>query len=270
MAKEIGGITLTALTNGAHFSFMKSTLVFADDCEAVVNKLSDDIAAFRAAFATEDEKLKIMTKSELTEEIYQNDAIRDGSYSGYKGSVRGLLSLPAGDLQAAAKRLWNHIESYKIRTDDQFDKQTGMMDNLINDLETKYAAEIALLGLSPFVTSMKTANDKVAELLHSRDIENSAKGVGATKAARAATDTAYRTLIKKVNALALLEGDADYASFIDGMNSQIVRFKREALGQTTSSSSSTGGDTTTEDDAPVVDGGGTTDEGGEEDVPDLM
>ena len=267
MAKEINGITLTALSNGAHFSFMKSTLVFADDCEAVVNKLSGDIAVFKKAFAVEDEKLKIMTKSELTEEIYQNDAIRDGSYSGYKSSVKGLLSRPAGDLQAAAKRLWNHIESYKIRTDDQFDKQTGMMENLITDLEGKYAAEIALLGLSPFVTSMKTANDKVAELLRSRDIENSTKGVGATKAARAATDDAYRTFVKKVNALALLEGDADYAAFIDGMNSQIVRFKREALNQSASSTTTTDTttDTTTEDDAPVVDGGVS-----EDDIPEVM
>ena len=268
MAKEIGGITLTALSNGAHFNFMQTTLDLADACEAVVNKLSDDIAVFKKAFAVEDDKLKTMRKSELTEQIAQNDAIRDGSYSGYKGYVKGLFSLPAGDMLTAAKRLWNHIESYNIVTTDQLDKQTGMMTNFIDDLEKKYAEEITTLGLSSLVTTMKTANDNVRELMKNRNIETGSKGVGATKAARAATDDAYRAFVKKVNALALLEGDTAYASFIDEMNSQIVHFKREALNQSVSSTTTTDGSTTTtEDDAPVVDGGGTV---SEDDIPEVM
>ena len=267
MAKEIGGITLTALSNGAHFNFMQTTLDLADACEAVVNKLSDDIAVFKKAFAVEDDKLKTMRKSELTEQIAQNDAIRDGSYSGYKGYVKGLFSLPAGDMLTAAKRLWNHIESYNIVTTDQLDKQTGMMTNFIDDLEKKYAEEITTLGLSSLVTTMKTANDNVRELMKNRNIETGSKGVGATKAARAATDDAYRAFVKKVNALALLEGDTAYASFIDEMNSQIVHFKREALNQSVSSTTTTGDTTTTEDDAPVVDGGGTV---SEDDIPEVM
>ena len=81
------------------------------------------------------------------------------------------------------------------------------------------------------------------------------------------TDKAYRALIQKVNALAVIEGDTAYAAFIDGMNSQIVRFKREALNQSASSTTTTDTttDTTTEDDAPVVDGGVS-----EDDIPEVM
>ena len=76
---------------------------------------------------------------------------------------------------------------------------------------------------------MKEANNRVFELVTRRDTENSTKTVGAVKAARAVTDNAYRMLVKKVNAHALIEGDAAYASFIDEMNAQIARYKREAL-----------------------------------------
>ena len=235
MAKEVIGITLTSLSNGAHFTFVQNVLELAAKCEAVNNKLSTDIAALQTAFGVEDEKLKQMRKSELTEEIYQYDAIRDGGYSGYKGSVKGLLALPAGEMLTAAKRLWNHIDSYKIRPTDQFDKQTGMMTNFIDDLEKKYSSEVSTLGLSPLVTMMKEANEKVRVLMKDRNIETKAKGVGAMKAARAASDVIYRTIVKKVNALAIVEGDAAYATFIDELNAQIEHLKREALGQKVSS-----------------------------------
>ena len=86
---------------------------------------------------------------------------------------------------------------------------------------------------------MKAANDEVRELLAERDTANAAKTAGATRTARQATDDAYRAAIEKVNAYALIEGPADYQSFIDGMNAQIARYKREVLGQTSSSTTPT-------------------------------
>lgn len=39
-----------------------------------------------------------------------------------------------------------------------------------------------------------------------------------------------------VNVLALVEGEADYAAFIDYVNTQITHYKREVLGQKTAAS----------------------------------
>lgn len=47
-------------------------------------------------------------------------------------------------------------------------------------------------------------------------------------------------LVKMVNALALVEGEKDYAAFIDRTNTEIVRYKREVLGQA-SAPADTGG-----------------------------
>lgn len=238
MRKKIDHISVQRLTNGAHYNFVKTTLERIEECEATASRLSADIAVLKAAFSSEEATLRTMRKSELTKEIVQGDAMRDSSYSGYKGAVRRMLLLPEGDLQEAAGRLWEHIKSFRIVTTDQRDKQTGLMTSFIGDLEGKYAADVAALGLSLFVEVMKTANDKVRELTSDRDSEYSVRVVGATQAARRAVDEAYHTLIDKVNALALLEGDTDYAELIDAMNAQITRYKREALGRRTSSTTS--------------------------------
>ena len=187
----------------------------------------------------EDDCLKISQKNALTDRIGSADTRRDGYYSGYRGSVKGFLKLPAGEMLDAALALDQHMTDYKIDTRAQLDRQTGMMTNFIADLETTYASQIAALGLGAFVTNMKAANDEVRELLAERDTANAAKTAGATRAARQATDDAYRAAIEKVNAYALIEGPTDYQSFIDGMNAQITRYKREVLGQTSSSTTPT-------------------------------
>ena len=75
------------------------------------------------------------------------------------------------------------------------------------------------------------------------------------KAARAVTDEAYRLFVRMVNSLAMVEGDTAYASFIDEMNTQILRYKREVLGRKASGATADA-DTDAGDDAPVVSGDG--------------
>ncbi|MDE7226954.1 MAG: hypothetical protein K2N31_01375, partial [Treponemataceae bacterium] len=49
------------------------------------------------------------------------------------------------------------------------------------------------------------------------------------KAARTASDEAYRMLVLHVNAHALLEGEEAYAAFIDYANTEIDHFRQEVL-----------------------------------------
>lgn len=113
----------------------------------------------------------------------------------------------------------------------QLDRETGMLLNLVTDLEGKFKAEVETLALTPFVTNLKAANERVRTLTASRTEERMAVPVGALKASRKASDEAYRALVKMVNALALVEGEADYAAFIDYVNTEITHYKREVLGQ---------------------------------------
>ena len=55
--------------------------------------------------------------------------------------------------------------------------------------------------------------------------------VGAMQNARTATDDAYRSLVRMVNALAMVYGEDDYTPFIDYVNAEILHYKREVIGQ---------------------------------------
>lgn len=246
--KEIYDINIQRMNNGAHFTFVSNILARAEADTAVKGKASELVSNFKAAVAAEDEALKISQKSLLTDEIAKADSDRDDLYAGYKKAVEGFLAMPIADMAQAAKILSQHIKDYKINTADQLDKETGLLVNFISDLEDKYAAQVAKLGLTAFVTNLKEANERVRTLTLQRTNEKIGITVGALKTARTASDDAYRALVKMVNALALVFGEKDYTAFIDYVNTEITHYKREVIGQKVKNPSTSGGSSVTSPD----------------------
>lgn len=239
--KEISDINIQRMNNGAHFTFVSNILARAEADTAVKEKASELVSNFKAAVTAEDEALKISQKSLLTDDIAKADNDRDALYAGYKKAVEGFLAMPVADMAQAAKVLSQHIKDYKINTAGQLDKETGLLVNFIADLEGKFSAQVNTLGLTPFVTNLKEANERVRTLTLQRTNEKMGITVGALKTARTASDDAYRALVKMVNALALVFGEKDYTSFIDYVNTEITHYKREVLNQ--KSTSTSGGST---------------------------
>ena len=263
--KEIYDINIQRMNNGAHFTFVSNILARAEADTAVKGKASELVSNFKVAVAAEDEALKISQKSLLTDDIAKADIDRDALYAGYKKAVEAFLAMPIADMAQAAKVLAQHIKDYKINTAGQLDKETGLLVNFITDLEDKYSVQVAKLGLTAFVTNMKEANERVRTLTLQRTNEKMGVTVGALKAARTASDDAYRALVKMVNALALVYGEKDYTAFIDYANTEITHYKREVLNQKASAPSTSGSSAVTPPDSgnkPNGGGSGSSSSGG--------
>ena len=256
--KEIYDINIQRMNNGAHFTFVSNILARAEADTAVKEKASELVSNFKTAVSAEDEALKISQKSLLTDEIAKADSDRDALYAGYKKAVEGFLAMPIADMAQAAKILSQHIKDYKINTADQLDKETGLLVNFISDLEDKYAAQVAKLGLTAFVTNLKEANERVRTLTLQRTNEKIGITVGALKAARTASDDAYRALVKMVNALALVYGEKDYTAFIDYANTEITHYKREVLNQKATAPSTSGSSAVDSGSSSKPSGGGSS------------
>ena len=255
--KEIYDINIQRMNNGAHFTFVSNILARAEADTAVKGKASELVSNFKVAVAAEDEALKISQKSLLTDDIAKADIDRDALYAGYKKAVEAFLAMPIADMAQAAKVLAQHIKDYKINTAGQLDKETGLLVNFITDLEDKYSAQVAKLGLTAFVTNLKEANERARMLTN----EKMGVTVGALKAARTASDDAYRALVKMVNALALVFGEKDYTAFIDYVNTEVTHYKREVIGQK-AKAPSTSGSTSTPSGNGSASGSGSSSSGG--------
>lgn len=256
--KEIYDINIQRMNNGAHFTFVSNILARAEADTTVKGKAAELVSNFKVAVAAEDEALKISQKSLLTDDIAKADIDRDALYAGYKKAVEAFLAMPIADMAQAAKVLAQHIKDYKINTAGQLDKETGLLVNFITDLEDKYSAQVAKLGLTAFVTNMKEANERVRTLTLQRTNEKMGVTVGALKTARTASDDAYRALVKMVNALALVFGEKDYTAFIDYANTEITHYKREVLNQKASAPSTSGSSAVDSGSSSTPSGGGSS------------
>lgn len=233
MAIEIKSASsdVSKLTNYDHFEYISYVVRRIDAVgEAVSTRFPDEVAALKTALQEEDEVIVLSQKSSLTDQIAHYDALRDSYVSGYKKFVKSFLSMPEGEELTAAKKLDQHITDFKINTKYALDRETGMLTNFTSDLETKYAAEIELLGATMFANKIKEANEKVRELLEQRDHEKSQYVKGATEAARNKTDEVYEDLVKKINAACILEDETDYSAFIKDVNERIERLNKNSSG----------------------------------------
>ena len=228
---EIVLTDLSRLNNGAHFQFIKNVSDrLATDTKIKENAVGQAvIKALTEALTTEDKYLVLSQKSLLTDEIAHADKERDTLFTGYRTAVKGFLNMPIAALAKNARELWQHLADYAIDPQMQLERETGLITNLCTDLVGKYATQVQDLGLKPYVDALKTANERVETLLVQRTTDNSTKVVGALRTAREASDKAFRNLSKVVNALAILGNPADYAAFIDFINTLIKRYKEQAI-----------------------------------------
>ena len=227
--KQIEPIKLGIMSNGSHFLFITDTVGLATADAKVKTKVTAELTALQTALKAEDDALALSKANLLSKEIKAIDAERDKHYKALRKAITFFLNHPDAQLVKAAARLEQLLKDYNINPAMQLDRETGLLLNLISDLETKSAADVTALALTPVVHAMKQANDKLREVTRARANDRAVQIVGQLKQAQHASDEAYRTLIQKVNALAVVEGEADYADFISKMNEQVKHYKQEVL-----------------------------------------
>ena len=227
--KHIEPISLEHMSNGSHFLFITDTVGLATADAKVKTKVTAELTALQTALKAEDDALALSKANLLSKEIKAIDAERDKHYKALRKAITFFLNHPDAELVKAAARLERLLKDYNIDPKMQLDRETGLLLNLISDLETKSAADVTTLALTPVVQAMKQANDKLREVTRARANDRAVQIVGQLKQAQHASDEAYRTLVQKVNALAVVEGEADYADFISKMNEQVKHYKQEVL-----------------------------------------
>ena len=228
---EINFLNLVAVSNGAHFVFIESICKRLDsETELLKNEYFKKAAdALKAAFNEENRYFALSKKSASTDEILAADADRDTLYSAYYRSVKSFLRVSSSDLHTAAKTLWQSLVDYGIKPSMQLERETGAIQNLLEDCEQKYSAEVAKLGLQTVLASLKTANARVSELLYSRTTEQSKQVAGALRKARQQSDEAFKQVRKVANAMATLGSAEALKPFADFVNQLIKRYEDEVL-----------------------------------------
>lgn len=247
---EISTISVGRMNNEAHYLYNVDFYSRIDADTAVKGKLTEVLPAYKQAIDNEDIALKISQKSLNSDKIDEYDRQRDTLFMAIKAVVNAQLSVADPNIHDAAVKVNQLIKDYKLNVRGQLDKETGLLINIIYDLENKYASEVHKLGLDLFLTQLKESNLNVRNYTDSRNKELLDKPDYKLAEARKATDAVYQEVVRQINAHAVLEGDALYKNLIALQNQEIVHYKQQVLKQ--SVPPSTGGPVRpTEPDTPT-------------------
>ena len=225
--KKIKTISLTSLRMEEDFGFLK--LVLAETAnlpeEETPSVQTAAVTAFETAFNAFDTALKASVTNPATATATDADTARDQSWRAANAYVKAMCSHPTADIASAASETKSLFDKYGDPTSLAQTEESGVLHNLLQDLETFDSSKRALLNLDVWITDLKTKEDAFLAAAAERTEADAARQVGIVKETRTASDAAYRSLVDTVNALAMINGDTDYVMFIDHVNAVIDRQK---------------------------------------------
>ncbi|MCR5588808.1 MAG: hypothetical protein K6F72_04250, partial [Bacteroidales bacterium] len=177
LAAQIPDVTVGRAANAPHYEYMttfgKRTADLPVDHE-LWRKGKDE---FDTAFRAEDEAFKRYRDSELTDPLKAADEERDKLYASLRDTVKAYAKFPIAETAQHAEPLLKVIKNYKISTRENYMKESGLIDNMLQDL-LQYERQLNRLGLLIVANQLKAKNDEVRQLIAQRNEERMEQVLG--------------------------------------------------------------------------------------------
>lgn len=186
--------------------------------EAKVNDFTTAVDAF-------DDALKASATNPATATATATDDARDASWRGSNNYLTAMCAHPDAEIATYAAEAKSLFDKYGDPTKLAQTEESGVLHNLLQDLEALDSAKRTALAFDVWMNDLKTKEDAFLAAAAARTEADAARQVGIVKETRTAAEAAYRSLVDTVNALAMINGDTAYATFIDHVNAMIERQK---------------------------------------------
>jgi hypothetical protein len=226
MANLIIKFEYNHLRNEAHVELNKTFSTLVEKYGAAQLNIQSLFDYYQTQFNAEVSILDLIRKSELTEEIVEQDHRRDGIYRGFVDAVKSALNHFDYQKREAARKLEVIVEHYGNIAAKTLDQETAAIDDLLREVLTdQYATLLATLGLTDWANELKLANERFTQLMLARYSESAQRPTIQMKATRLEVDKALRAILNQVEALVLVNGIDNYYAFIKDVNVVLERYK---------------------------------------------
>ena len=226
---QIDQISIARATNAAHYEYLATVCKRTEEIRLENELWQRAVEEFREAFEKEDKAFKQYRASDHTSALQKADEERDKLYASLRDTIKAYAKFPIAETAQHAEPLLKVIKNYKITTRENYMKESGLIDNMLQDL-LQYERQLNRLGLLIVANQLKAKNDEVRQLIAQRNEERMEQVLGELKAARAASDVAYAAVVMFTNAYALLNPDRrEAADLVKRMQEDLEYFRRHAM-----------------------------------------
>ena len=221
--KKIKTISLSSLRTEEDFGFLKLIVTETanlpkEDGSGSSPALTAAVSAFSLAVDTFDAALKDSTKSQCASIAAEADSARDASWRGLNNYLKAMTVHPDEEKRSLAVEMKGLCDKYGDPTSLPQTEESGILHNLLQDFDAYLEDVLRSVGADAWVNDLRTKENAFLSAVANRTEEESMRTVGIVKQTRQSADEAYRSLVDLVNALAVVNGDAPYATFINHVN----------------------------------------------------
>ena len=233
--KKINTLNVKQLRTEECFGYLKQVLAEIPNLpsEEIPAAQTAAVNAFKTAYDAFDTALKASATNPATASATDADVERDQSWRAANAYVKAMCNHPTADIAATAAEAKSLFDKYGDPTSLAQTEESGVLHNRLQDLETLDSSKRLSLNLDVWITDLKTKEDAFLTAAAQRTEADAARQVGIVKETRTAAEAAYRSLVDTVNALAMINGDAEYATFIEHVNAMIERQRTILRARTT-------------------------------------
>ena len=221
--KKIKTISLSSLRTEEDFGFLKLIVTETanlpkEDGSGSSPALTAAKSAFSSAVDAFDAALKDSTKSQCASIAAEADSARDASWRGLNNYLKAITVHPDEEKRSLAVEMKGLCDKYGDPTSLPQTEESGILHNLLQDFDAYLEDVLRSVGADAWVNDLRTKENAFLSAVANRTEEESMRTVGIVKQTRQSADEAYRSLVDLVNALAVVNGDAPYATFINHVN----------------------------------------------------
>ena len=221
--------SIARATNAAHYEYLTTVRKRTEEIQLDHELWRKAVEEFRQAFEKEDAAFKQYRASDHTSALQKADEERDKLYASLRDTIKAYAKFPIAETAQHAEPLLKVIKNYKITTRENYMKESGLIDNMLQDL-LQYERQLNRLGLLIVANQLKAKNDEVRQLIAQRNEERMEQVLGELKTARAVSDVAYAAVVMFTNAYALLNPDRrEAADLVKRMQEDLEYFRRYAM-----------------------------------------
>ncbi len=223
MIKYIHG---NSLRNDEHFQFHSEINDLISPADAEILNIKELFETYRSCYACEDESYKKIIKSALSKGLEAVDHRRDLIFGGMVRTNKAALNHFNPEIAAAARRLQVVFNTYGNLSKKPFNEETSAIYNILQELNNNYREDVLAVRLEGWVFQLSTENENFEKLVRARNNENAAKTQLTMKETRLDVDRAYASIVKRINALIVVEGEDKYAGFVNRINAFIDKYSQ--------------------------------------------
>ena len=197
---EIKSMNKASLQNMEHFQFASHVAALCD--EANIELVNAVLEPLKQAIEQEDKALNLPRQEEGTKELEQLDRARDQAYRALQLLTELHLQDDDSAAQIAAQRISEVLSRYPKVIQSEYDKESGMIKNLLTDLKAPaMAAHLTKVSAAPYLDRLEKANKAFDQRYRSRLAAAIPTGTYDIKALRAATDKALQAITRRLDSL---------------------------------------------------------------------